>query len=102
MRKLMYREIASFCEELAWLVHSGVNISDGLALLAEEEQENEWKSCLKRMAEQSDEGRVFSDIVKEENCFPTYVEGILNVGEMTGRLEESLKALADTIPSVTV
>ena len=94
MRKLTYREIASFCEELAWLVHSGVNISDGLALLEKEEQETEWKSCLKHMSELSDEGRIFSEIVKEEQCFPTYVEGILNVGEMTGRLEESLQALA--------
>jgi len=94
MRKLSYREIAGFCEELAWLVHSGVNVSDGLALLAEEEQESDWKACLQRMSEQSDEGKVFSEIVKDEQCFPTYVEGILNVGEMTGRLEESLKALA--------
>lgn len=93
MRQLSYREIASFCQELAWLVHSGVQVGDGLTLLAEEEQEADWKECLTRMAEQADEGLPLSQIIKNAECFPNYVQGILNVGEMTGRLEEALKAL---------
>lgn len=93
MRKLTYREIASFCQELAWLVHSGVRVGDGLHLLAEEEQEEAWKKCLLTMAEQADDGIPLSEILKDAGCFPVYVGGILNVGETAGRLEESLLAL---------
>lgn len=93
MKQLTYREIAGFCQELAWLIHSGVRVGDGLNLLAEEEKEAEWKECLKVMAEQADEGMMLSQIIKNANCFPVYVYGILNVGETTGRLEESLLAL---------
>ena len=93
MRKLTYSEIAAFCQELAWLVHSGVRIGDGLNLLAEEEKEETWKSCLRVMAEQSDEGVPLSEVIKNAGCFPVYVQGILNVGEMTGRPEEALLAL---------
>ena len=46
MRPLTYSEIAAFCQELAWLVHSGVRLGDGLNLLAEEEKEEAWKACL--------------------------------------------------------
>ena len=93
MRQLNYKEIASFCQEIAWLVHSGVRVGDGLHLLAEEEKETAWKDCLISMAEQADEGLPLSEIVKNSGCFPVYVQGILNVGETTGRLEESLLAI---------
>jgi len=93
MRQLNYLEIASFCQELAWLVHSGVRVGDGLHLLAEEEKEEAWKHCLTTMAEQADDGLQLSEIIKNAGCFPIYVQGILNVGETTGRLEESLHAL---------
>ena len=93
MRQLNYKEIASFCQEIAWLVHSGVRVGDGLHLLAEEEKEVAWKDCLTAMAEQADEGLPLSEIVKNAGCFPVYVQGILNVGETTGRLEESLLAI---------
>lgn len=93
MRQLTYSEIAAFCQELAWLVHSGVRVGDGLNLLAEEETEEAWKSCLAAMAEQADDGLPLSEIVKNAGCFPVYVQGILNVGETTGRVEESLLAL---------
>ena len=93
MRQLNYREIASFCQELAWLIHSGVRVGDGLNLLAEEEKDNAWKECLTTMAEQADEGLALSEIIRNAECFPLYVAGILNVGETTGRLEEALHAL---------
>jgi len=93
MRQLNYSEIAAFCQELAWLVHSGTRIGDGLNLLAEEEKEEVWKSCLTAMAEQADEGVPLSEVIKNAGCFPVYVQGILNVGETTGRLEEALLAL---------
>ena len=46
MRKLNYKEISSFCQELAWLVHSGVRVGDGLQLLAEEEKADRMISAM--------------------------------------------------------
>lgn len=93
MRQLNYLEVASFCQELAWLIHSGVSVGDGLHLLAEDEREAEWKKCIDTMAEQADEGLPLSEIIKNAVCFPVYVQGIISVGETTGHLEESLHAL---------
>lgn len=92
MKQLTNQEISSFCEELAWMIHSGVSIGDGLELLAAEE-EGPWKDCLLRMAAQANEGKQLSEVMKSEACFPVYVQGTVSVGEKTGRFEEALRAL---------
>lgn len=93
MRRLDNPEIASFCQELAWLVHSGIGIADGLFLLAEEEKEDNFRDCLLLMAQQTEDGQALSEVVKQAGCFPVYVEGMLAVGEAAGRTEEALYAL---------
>lgn len=93
MKRLDNLEIAAFCQELAWLVHSGIRIGDGLLLLAEDEKEETFRCCLMQMAQQAEEGIPLSEVVKQAGCFPVYVEGSLAVGETAGRLEEALHAL---------
>ncbi len=94
MRQLAYKEITLFCEELTWLLHAGVTVGDGLHLLAEEEPEGAWKECLYAMSRKADESIPLSQIMEEEKCFPTYVHGLVAVGEETGNLEEALHALS--------
>ena len=92
-KTLSYREIAYFCQELSLLIHAGVSVGDGLALLAEEEKDGFWRERFSRMARLSDEGMSLAQIVKEVDCFPNYMTGFINVGELSGRLEEALNSL---------
>jgi len=94
MRKLRNREIAAFCEELAWLVRSGVSVGEGLRLMSEEEPEEALKACYLQIAGQLENGMSVSEAMKEAACFPVYVQGSMDVGERTGRTEEALKALS--------
>lgn len=94
MRKLTYEEISYFCEELAWMLHAGVSVGDGLHLMAQEEGDTKWKERLSKMSFQADDSIALSKILKEEECFPSYVSGLIGVGEATGKLEEALHALA--------
>lgn len=94
MRTLSYEEISYFCEELAWMIHAGVSVGDGLHLMAQEEGDKQWKERLSKMSFQADDSIILSKIIKEEDCFPPYVAGLISVGEATGKLEESLHALA--------
>lgn len=93
MKQLSNLEISSFCGELAWLIHSGVSVGDGLMLMAEEEEDSGWRESLRKIAEYVESGKAISEAVKEAACFPVYVQGSISVGEKTGRLEEALKAL---------
>ena len=94
MKQLRNQELSAFCEELAWLVHSGVGVGDGLRLMAEDEKADDRKTVYFEMAEKVDMGTSLADALKEAVCFPAYVQGSIRAGETMGRLEEALKALA--------
>lgn len=83
--------LSSLCLELSLLLHAGVSTGDALSLLAEEEDQ---RGMLKAMAEQVDSGETLSAALRESGAFPTYVCGLVEVGERTGRTEEALSALA--------
>jgi type IV pilus assembly protein PilC len=90
--KLTNEQISSLCLELSLLLHAGVGVGDGLALLAEENDEE--KELLDGMARQLDDGHSLEDALRGSQRFPEYVSGLIGVGERTGRMEEALSALA--------
>ena len=83
--------IASLCLELSLLFHAGVSTGDALSLLAEEGLH---RDILTDMAERVDSGLPLSAALRESGVFPTYVCGLVEVGERTGRTEEALAALS--------
>ncbi len=93
-RILSNNEISAFCLGLSLLIHSGVGVGDGLALLAEEEPEGDHKKLLTELADSADNGVSLAEAVRASKRFPDYVCGLLDVGEKSGRTEEALSALA--------
>lgn len=93
-KMLTNSEISAFCMGLSLLIHSGVGVGDGLALLAEEETDGEYRDMLKELSESADSGVSLAEAVKTSGRFPGYVCGLLEVGEKSGRTEEALSALA--------
>jgi len=95
MKQLTNQEISSFCEQMEWLIHSGVGVDEALRLTAEEETNCALQVALMLAAEQVDDGITVAEALKEAGCFPGYVYGSLVTGEKTGRLEESFRALKE-------
>ena len=93
-RMLTNLEISDLCRELSLLLHSGVGLGDGLALLTEEEKDPRQKDLLAQMTRHVEEGGMLSDAFALGNCFPPHVAGLLHVGERVGRTEEALVSLA--------
>ncbi len=91
---LRNEEISEVCMGLSMLLHAGVGAGDGLALLAEEEQDGRSRDVLARMASQVDEGASLAEAFRTSERFPDYVCGLLEVGERSGRMEEALTALS--------
>lgn len=83
-------DTAFLCMELSLLLHAGVGTGDALSLLAEEGE----GEILSQMAAKVDEGLSLGTVLRESGCFPTYLCGLVEVGEHTGRTEEALAALA--------
>lgn len=92
MGKMISNEsIASITLELSMLLHAGIGAGDALALL---EEEAEYKDILQGITEKADSGASLADCLKKSGKFPTYVCGLIDVGEHAGKTEEALAALS--------
>ena len=87
-----HEEISALCLELSLFLHAGMDTASGLAVLAEED--TELRDVLSGMQQQMDEGSTLSAAFRSAGQFPEYVCGLIEVGEQTGHLEESLQALS--------
>ena len=86
-------EISQICRELAVLLHAGVMLGDGLALLAQEETGG-IAQVLTQIGIAVDQGETLSDALRQSERFPAYVVGMVEVGERSGRTEQALQSLA--------
>lgn len=86
--------ISGLCRGLSLLLHAGVGVGDGLALLAQEEESPALRAVLDEMARQMDDGSPLAAALRSSGRFPNYVCGLVEVGERSGRTEEALAALA--------
>ncbi len=93
-KEISHETIAGLCLELSMLLHAGVAVADGLLLMGEEEPEGPYKKMLGEMADMVDSGETLSAAMKSTEAFPSYVCGLAEVGEQSGRTEEALSALA--------
>ena len=91
--ELSKTETAQICQELAVLLHAGVMLGDGLALLAKEE-DGKTGELLSELGRLVDEGESLAAALRESGAFPGYVVGLVEVGERVGRTEQALESLA--------
>lgn len=93
-RILSNEYVSSFCLEMSLLLHAGIGIEDGLYLLIEDEKDKTMRKMLKGMTDTLEEGRAFSEALREAGRFPKYVCDMIETGEQSGRLEQSFQALS--------
>lgn len=85
-------QISRLCRSLSVLLHCGLTVSDGLHLLARED--DELCPLLTRLGSRMDGGIPLSDAMEESGQLPTYVTGMVRLSEHSGQLEETLNRLA--------
>ncbi|MCR4955944.1 MAG: type II secretion system F family protein [Lachnospiraceae bacterium] len=87
--------LSAFTLQMSLLLHAGINVADGLHLLAEDEKNKSIKELLLELADDVDDGKQLSEAMENSGCFPSYMVNMTYTGEMTGRGEESFKAMAE-------
>ena len=95
MKYLRDEALTELSGELAMLLHAGLDIAGGLAMLAENREgpDGELLTALRRDAE---EGLPLSECMERSGAFPPEVCAQVRCGERTGRLEETLSAMAES------
>ncbi|MCU6668124.1 protein transport protein HofC [Enterobacteriaceae bacterium H4N4] len=81
--------------QLATLLQAGLTLSTGLDLLAQQHPARHWKALLQSIADDLSAGSAFSEALKKwPNVFPPLYVSMMRTGELTGKLDECCRQLA--------
>lgn len=81
--------------QLATLLQAGLTLSAGLELLAQQHPARQWQALLQSVADNLSAGCAFSDALKKwPAVFPPLYVSMMKTGELTGKLDECCRQLA--------
>jgi len=83
------------CSELAMLLDAGLTISDSVQVIQEDESGKDAKEIMQTLYDSLMLGNQFSVALKAAAVFPRYMIHMVEVGEKTGRLVQTLSALSE-------
>lgn len=92
--KLTTEEIETFCSQMAVMIKTGIPIFDSLPLLYEDSTKDNVGTAAQLIDTYMNEGNNFAKSVALTGMFPLYVEYLVNIGEVAGKLDEVMEALA--------
>ena len=95
MKKLGNDSTAYFCEQLWLMVNTGMQLSDGLEILEEDIDDNNLKNICGFLANKIEDGNSLFTAMKDCGVFPGYAVNMVQIGCVSGRLDDVLKGLAD-------
>jgi len=84
-----------FCSELAMLLDAGLTVSDSIQILQDDEPGKDGKAVMQSLLDGLGKGEPFSGALMSSAFFPRYMVHMAEIGEKTGRLVETLKALSE-------
>lgn len=86
-------EIAAFCEQVAMVISAGIPAYEGISILMADAADKETEELLKRIYEPLELGSTFHDALATSEAFPQYVLDMIEIGELSGKLEDVLHSL---------
>lgn len=82
--------------QLSTLLQAGISLADSLALMAKQHPFREWCALLQRIEQQVSHGIPFSDTLRQwPRIFPPLFVALVHIGELTGKLDDCSRRLAD-------
>lgn len=93
-KKLSNEELITFCSQMALILKSGISSLEGIYIMEEGDVSEEGKSILKELREELEMCGMLYPAMEKAGVFPEYVLHMTEIGEQTGRLDETMEALA--------
>lgn len=94
--QLNYDELSGVCFQIALMLHSGILIIDGLeAMCGVRDQTAGVQRILSGIVEEMKQYTRLCDAIRKSGAFPSYMVGMVELGESTGKLEDVMRALSE-------
>lgn len=99
-RGVPFGEVVAFTRQLSTMIGAGLSISKALGVLAEQATNLKFKKVLTEILRDVEGGAsLASAFGKYEGVFPTTYQPLVQAGEASGKLDDILNRLADTMES---
>ncbi len=89
------REISAFAAQITLILKSGITIREGVAIMSEDAHDTRMKEILSIIAEELEFGKPLYSAITTTKVFPKYLIDMMEIGELSGRLEDVLSSLAN-------
>lgn len=90
---LTAHELSNFCGQLGMLIHSGISVTESLAILLDESKSDTDRQILKPILESMEKTGSLSAALEDSGLFPHMVIAYTRTGEETGCLDEIMTSL---------
>jgi type IV pilus assembly protein PilC len=87
--------MARTTRNMALLLGGGISITDALDLIIQTSDNHVYKKAFMQLRSDVNDGLLLSQAMKNQDIFPTLISQVVGVGELTGKLEPNLEAIAD-------
>lgn len=95
VKKLKVKDIAQFLKQLSILLDSGLDFKLAVSILKDQEKNKNLKASLYEINKNLDQGYSIGQAFEKTGQFPDLVIGIIEAGETSSKLADSLNILAD-------
>ncbi|MBM4402496.1 MAG: type II secretion system F family protein, partial [Candidatus Cloacimonetes bacterium] len=92
-------QVANFTRTLGMLTASGIPILEGLSIAKETFGNIHLQKGIEEVASKVEKGKSLAEPLRQNPNFPPILAEMVAVGEQTGKLEETLKKVADYFSS---
>ncbi len=86
---------AFFAEYIRLMIVSGVPLYQALNIMESATKNEVFKRAISNTRRKIEEGKFFSESLKEENLFSPLIIRMISIGEQSGHLDEQLKYISD-------
>lgn len=88
-------ELATFCNQTALLLKSGITPQDGMELLLNDAPPGDGQLLLREILEHSKKGNNFTESLRITKAFPDYMVNMAAIGEESGNLDTVMQSLSE-------
>ena len=94
--KVSMPELTSFCRQFSIMINTKIPILESLDILKNQPYSTYFKNILSVIYEDVQSGSLLSEALnKHAKVFPNFFRSMIHVGEISGKLDQVLEALAD-------
>lgn len=94
-KKISDKKLCIFLTEFSILLNSGIGLKQSLLILENQEKDKYMKEILKKITNDIEHGRTLSASLERTGFFPSIIPSVINAGEISSNLPETLKIMSD-------